>query len=188
MNTQQSLDLIRNGDRNFFHSLYYSIEESCRKYIFKRGGDETMVDEILHEGLYRFFVRVKEKEDFKLTVSIEAAVFGFIKMVWQQKCGTDTKYRRMHTDIDQDDWIKESLHDQNYENDFFSDEDEDMQKIMGLMDQLGKDCKEVLIAFYVHKNSLQEIADELEFTYDYAKLKRFRCIADLRNKYLQLAS
>ena len=188
MNTQQSLDMIRNGDRAFFHSLYYAMEESCRKYIFKRGGDESMVDEVLHEGLYRFFVRVKEKEDFKLTASIEAAVFGFIKMVWQQKCSTETKYRKIHKDIDEDDWIKESLIDENYENELFGDQNEDMKKIMSLMDQLGKDCKEVLIAFYVHRNSLQEIADELDLTYDYAKLKRFRCIADLRNKYLQIAS
>jgi len=188
MNSQQSLDLIRNGDRAFFQSLYYSLEDSCRKYVFKRGGDETMIDEILHEGLYRFFVRVKEKEDFTLTVSIEAAVFGFIKMVWQQKCGTDAKYWKMHKDIDQDDWIKESLRDENSENDFLPDENEDMKKVMGLMNQLGKNCKEVLIAFYVHKNSLQEIADELSFTYDYAKLKRFRCIAELRSKYLQMAS
>lgn len=147
-----------------------------------------MIDEILHEGLYRFFIRVKEKEDFKLNVSIEAAVFGFIKMVWREKCGTDIKYRKIHKDIDEDDWIKESLRDENYGTDFLSDDQEEMGKIMGLMDQLGRDCKEVLIAFYVHKNSLQEIADEFTFSYDYAKLKRFRCIAELRNKYLQMAS
>ncbi|NND34708.1 MAG: sigma-70 family RNA polymerase sigma factor [Saprospiraceae bacterium] len=181
MNTQESLDLIRNGDRAFFHSLYYSMEESCRKYIFKRGGDETMIDEILHEGLYRFFVRVKEKQDFQITSSLEAVVFGFIKMVWQQKCRTDSRYRKMHTDIDEDDWVRESLTEENTT-------DADTSMIMSLMDNLGKDCKEVLIAFYVHKNSLQEIADELNFSYDYAKLKRFRCIADLRKKYLQMAS
>ena len=181
MNSQESIDLIRNGDRALFRSLYHTMQESCRKYIFKRGGDQTMVDEILHEGLYRFFVRVKERQDFKITSSLEAVVFGFIKMVWQQKCRTDSKYQKLHKDIDQDDWVKNSLTEE-------FEEDTDTTMIMGLMDNLGKDCKEVLIAFYVHKSSLQEIAEELNFSYDYAKLKRFRCIAELRKKYLKLAS
>ena len=95
MNSQDPLTLIRNGDRAYFHKLYHMLEGSCRKYILNRGGNQEMVDEILHEGLYRFFVRVKEREDFQISSSssVEGAIFGFIKMVWKQKCRNDSKYQ-----------------------------------------------------------------------------------------------
>ena len=183
MTAQDPVALIRNGDRIYFHSLYYSLEESCRKYILKRGGDQTMVDEILHEGLYRFFVRVKEKEDFELRTSIEAVVFGFIKMVWRQKCNTDSRYKKLHKDVEEHDWLKENLMDT--EKGWHDSDGDDSNMIMDLVAQLGKDCKDILLAFYVHRISLQEIADELKVSYDYAKLKRFRCIKQLRAKYFQ---
>lgn len=185
MDNQTTIELIRNGDRDFFRSLYHSIAESCRKYILKRGGNEAMADEILHEGLYRFFVRVKEKGDFEMRTSIESVVFGFIKMVWKQKCSENSKYKNLHRNIDEDEWLKESLGlEDNPEDIVYGKDLDDTEIIMELMDYLGKDCKEVLIAFYVEKQSLQDISLKLKLTYEYTKLKRYRCIAELRNKYV----
>ena len=148
-----------------------------------------MVDEILHEGLYRFFVRVKERDDFQInsSIPIEGVIFGFIKMVWRQKCTSDSKYQKLHKDIDAQDWLSDKLVDEQIE---YTDAEPQAEHaiVMNLIHELGKDCKEVLISFYVHKTSLQEIADELSFSYDYIKLKRFRCIAQLRSKFLKAAS
>jgi len=186
MDNQQAIELIKKGDRSFFRTLYQSISESCTKYIVKRGGDATIAEEVLHEALYRFFVRVKEKEDFKINTSVESVVFGFIKMVWKQKCRQSTKYKLLHQDLDDENkYLKETLSHEEDELIMDNNENSDHTRIMALMEKLGKDCKELLIAFYVHKQSLQIIAEELSFTYDYAKLKRFRCVAELKKKFLK---
>lgn len=188
MDNQQVIELIKNGDRSFFRTLYHSVNESCRKYIMKRGGDVTVAEEVLHEALYRFFVRVKEKENFKINTSVESVVFGFIKMVWKQKCRQSSKYKLLHQDIDDDNkHLKETLSTEEDELILDTNENTEHTRIMALMEKLGKDCKELLIAFYVHKQSLQIIAEELSFTYDYAKLKRFRCVTELRKKFLKTA-
>jgi len=182
METATTLELIRQGDKQVFANIYHSISEDCKKFIFRRGGSIQLAEEVLHEALYRFFVKVQNTPDFTLQKSVESVVFGFIKNVWLEMMRKKKK-EQVYLSLDDDDgWAKDKLSDEEYETEFFVEEVES-SALIRLMEKLGKDCKEVLVAFYVYKTSLAEIATELGLKKDYVKLKRFRCLKELREKY-----
>ncbi len=49
-----------------------------------------------------------------------------------------------------------------------------------LLNDLKADCRELLVMFYYQKMSLTEIANEMDFTVDYAKNKKRRCMGYFR--------
>lgn len=183
MDTVTTIELIRSGDKKVFSDIYHSISNDCKSFIFKRGGSVQLAEEVLHEALYRFFVKVKGNPDFKLQKSIEKVVFGFIKNVWLEMTRAKKK-EKTYLDLDDDEsrW-KDKLGEEEDFSEAFFQEDEQSSKLIRLMEKLGKDCKEVLVSFYVYKTSLEDIGEELGLKKDYVKLKRFRCLGELRKKY-----
>ena len=127
-------------------------------------------------------MKVKNNPNFQIQKSLESVVFGFIKMVWLEMIRAKQKDKVYLNLDDDDDWTNDKLSDEAYEDNFFTEE-VDHSRLTQVMTQLGKDCKEVLVAFYVYKTSLEEIAEELGLKKDYVKLKRFRCLGELRKKY-----
>ena len=184
MNNQEQLEKFKSGDRETIKQVYQNVRDSCQKYILKRGGDDAVAEEVLHEALYRFYVKLKKLEPGQMTRPMEGIIFGYIKIVWLEKCKSSTKKKNWIVDIDDNDnLVNKSMADTVHEQEFFVESPKN-HLLFKVIDQLGTHCKEVLIAFYVNQYSLQEIAEEYDFTYNYVKVKRFRCMQELRKKYL----
>ena len=183
MEYQEQFKLFKNGNQAFFEKLYFSLNESCRKYILKRGGDTNVADEVLQESFFILLEKVKVGKIFELNQPIEAYIFGFVKNIWQEKRRKSTKYKNLHHNLDSDeDWLKDKLTEEAYEQEFFK-ENIKSHLIIRLLDDLGVNCKEILLSFHVEKQSLKDIAEKLNKTYEYIKLRRFRCAEEMKNKY-----
>lgn len=177
MDQDQVLHLLRNGNRDAFKKLYTNLRQTTLGYVSNRGGDQVIVHDILQEGLYRFLQFIRKNENPVLRSTIEALAFGFIKKVWLEQNRSDYKTRAI--DFDQMPMLLQVAD----ENIIFTEEEEKLNFIMSLLEDLGENCKEVLIGFYVHENKLKELAAELSLSESYIKLKRFRCMRELKEKY-----
>ena len=56
-----------------------------------------------------------------------------------------------------------------------------LQLIEKGLNAISEECRKVLQAYYYQKLSLSEIADNMQYTYAFAKVKKFRCLQSLRN-------
>lgn len=183
MDLEDQLEKFRNRDRCFLTSIYKSLSESTLGYVIKRGGDQVLAEEVLHEALFRCYSKVNDNLEFKLNKPVTAYVFGFVKIVHLEKARKNLKNLKREKPIDEEDgWRLEKLEDESYRTDFFTKVD-DASVVVPLLDELGKGCKDILIAFYVHNESLKSIADELDTTESYVKVKKHRCMKELRDKY-----
>ena len=50
---------------------------------------------------------------------------------------------------------------------------------------MGDDCKKIITAFYFQKLSLKEIADWLDYTDNFIKVKKKRCMDALKAKVFE---
>ncbi|MCB0686948.1 MAG: sigma-70 family RNA polymerase sigma factor [Saprospiraceae bacterium] len=184
MDQNELLDLLRKGDKTAFKQLYINLGETTRGFISKRGGDHEMVRDVLQEGLYRLLMYLKKHSDLELKSSIEALAFGFIKNVWLEKIRSSDRHKivELGESPDQQEIMDEGILFGEGEN------DRELKVIGSLLDQLGENCKVVLIEFYVHRLKLKEIANKLSLSESYIKLKRFRCLNELKEKYQAIAS
>ncbi|MEM9835301.1 MAG: hypothetical protein AAF828_02285 [Bacteroidota bacterium] len=64
--------------------------------------------------------------------------------------------------------------------------DEDYELLTKAFEKLGKDCKTLLRDFYYNKRKLKDIALSKEKTSTSVRKQKSRCVALLRNLYLQL--
>ena len=58
---------------------------------------------------------------------------------------------------------------------------EDLSKQFAL---LGNDCRTLLTEFYYYQKSLDEISKKMNYTYDFIKVKKFRCMKELKKNML----
>ncbi len=172
---------IRQGDMTPLKQLYDNLTVRCIRYASKHGGTPDDGEDALQEAMYVFYKKVVEDDQFTLTAPPEAYVFSTFRNKLFEKFRSD---KQVYLDLDDDgNPTKENTAD-----DGLLPDDLELthteHPVVKLMDQLGKDCKKVLLRFYVHKQKLEEIAEDLEFTYNYVKVKRFRCGKQLRELYL----
>ena len=179
---QEIVRRIRNGDSQPLKQIYASMTERCIKYIQSRNGTADDAKDLLQDSLYIFFKRVMEDEQFTLTAPAEAFIFRIFQNKWF-KLFKSKGYKNTKLDLDEEDSRRKNniADEESLPDDFVLTDSE--HPVSKLMDQLGKDCKKVLLAFYVYKQGLEAIAEDLDFTYKYVKLKRFRCMEQLRNLY-----
>ena len=63
-------------------------------------------------------------------------------------------------------------------------ENERQEQLYKQFELLGEDCKKLLTGYYYYQKPLEEIAKMMNYTYDFIKVKKFRCMKELRSKLL----
>lgn len=175
---------IRQKDKTAILELRNRTLELCYKYL--KGGDVRSKDmeDLVQEGIYRLYLKLQRDLEFLIPTAAERYVFGIVRNIWRDELKQHKKEQTYYNLDDDQNRIKDSISEESEAIDLeLSVEGE--HAVIPLLDQLGKDCKTVLLAFYVYKNSLAEIAEELAQSVQYIKLKRFRCMKSLRALYLQ---
>lgn len=182
MENQQLLELIRQKDTAAIRSIYLAVADPCRKYIRNHGGNEADAHDVLQEAMFRFYRKVNQHQSLELSVEVPSYVFGMIKNVWREKTKQRAKMQTFYDLDEEGSPVKDQLADEVEEID---EEEANSTRVIQLLDQLGKNCKDILLAFYAYKMKLEDIAEEQGATYSYIKLKRHRCMEQLREVYRQ---
>lgn len=179
---QDFIRRVRQGDMEPIKKLYASMTNKCIGYLRKRGGKANDAKDLLQDAMYIFYKRIQEDDQFTLTAPAEAYVFRVFYIKWLELMRSKG-YGDMDLDLDDDgNPTKDMLTDEEPLPDDI-DLTESEHPVVKLLDQLGKGCKQILLAYYVHEQSLKDIAEDLKQSYNYIKLKKHRCHQQLRDLY-----
>jgi|GEM_PF-2172689 len=178
MDLQDLLEKIRQNDPATIRKIYKAVKKTGQIYVIKKGGNVNEAEEVIQEAMYRFYEKIRMDKLYTLTTQPEGAIFGFVRYIWQERI-RERKAKQKEVSLDEQTYAAERMvGTEENEIEIISIPPEN--PIIKLMDQLGKDCKEILIAFYVHKLKLKELAIELGSSEGYLKVKKHRCMAQLR--------
>ncbi|SFF15157.1 RNA polymerase sigma factor [Spirosoma endophyticum] len=151
--------------------LYYSAYGYVRHRVRQRGMDVEDAKDLFQDALIVFIENVvKGKYDVervKVTTYIYSIAENLrIKTLIRNKKRTswEGEYVDKFSIID--------LSNENFEDDFLA--------IKQAFQKLGDKCQAILRAFYMEDQSLEEIAQELGYTYLSAKQTKFRCLEKLK--------
>lgn len=182
MDLQEVLERIRQNDPVTIGKIYKNVMKSGIGYIVKRDGTTEEAREVVQDAMWRFYEKVRTDKCYTLQSPPEGAIFGFIKNIWRE---------RIRNRKDQQDKI--SLDEDTYRSETLATSAPTIieeltlppkNPVFPLLDRLGEGCKEILIAFYVHKVRLTELAVELGSSNGYLKVKKHRCMEQLRALYI----
>lgn len=178
INIKEILKKARSGKsgRDAIISMLYNdkkLRSKIESIVIKYGGQSSDFDTIFNNTLMQFLKTVINNKNLEIKSSLHSYLCGVAKFNWLNTFKKENKHR------------SESLEDQ-YDLSIDSTPETlliDQSKstlISELLDNLGKNCKEVLM-YWANSYSMVEIAEMMDYKSDMmARKKKYKCFKELQ--------
>ena len=167
---------IRNGNPDTIKELYKSSYPYCTAFIIKNGGDQEDAREIFQKSMVILLEKLND-EAFELTSTIKKYLSGICRNQWLKELKRRGKMKLLDTDNDIPDASV-------FEPGVFQ-EDESSTRIQQVFQHLNsgnETCKRLLVLTFFNKLSDKEIAPVMNYSLEFVRNKRRRCIASIRKR------
>ena len=165
-------EMLRTNYREAFKLLYRNHYRMVEYFITKNSGSTTDAEDIFQEVMIALFNNSRNK-DFKLTCSIKTYIYSIGRNLWLKQLRKQSRETRI-TDYEK------------FEN--INAEEEEAEEpltahVTAALEQLGESCRKILLLFYYHKKTMEEIAAALGYTNAAnAKNQKYKCLQHLKSK------
>ncbi|WP_347373504.1 sigma-70 family RNA polymerase sigma factor [Aequorivita sp. Q41] len=169
---QQYVAALVANDHVLIDEIYLKFVPKVIAYICKNNGDEASARDIVQEALLTIYDQAKTK-GLQLSCPFDAYFFLICKRKWLnalKKSGSKTVTIEDERLSITDDADQQALRTQQFEA---------QQKLyLSVLSEMGDICKKI-ITLGLTAASMQEVADQLDITYAYARKKKSLCITKL---------
>lgn len=159
------IDGIIENDFAVLQKIYEESLPEVIKYVKRNSGTRDDAKDVFQEGIMVLFKKAKENS-LTLTTSFHNFLFMVCKRIWLKKL---TKKGKKEVPFEEE-W--EFSFEEAFEEEFLTSKKWKLfhQKFQ----QLAEECQKVLKMWF-NKKSSKEIAQEMGYTEDYAKRKKYKC-------------
>lgn len=173
------LNLLKSGDRAAFRELYATIFPPCSNLILNNNGTMNDARDIFQESLM-VLVKNLRKEGFKLSCSIKTYLYSIMRNLWLKRLNKHKKgglslviddSSDMEFIIIQEDELAEK-----------QEKEQQLNIVAEVLKGFKEDCRKILTAFYFKKQSMKEIAAAMNYTNQFIRVKKVRCMDALKKK------
>lgn len=176
----QQLDAIKANDEKALQDLYTANYKLVEKFVLQNSGTKDDAKDIFQEAFIATWRNV-HLDKFTPTGegSLNAYLFQIARFKWLDKVRSSNVKKTI---------TLEEKHEQLMTFEEWNDRDtERLQLIRDKFRLLGDSCRELLTRFYYKKESLKDIAAEMNWTEATAKNNKYRCMERLRNMIINKA-
>ncbi|MEO6190920.1 MAG: sigma-70 family RNA polymerase sigma factor [Saprospiraceae bacterium] len=171
------LTALRLNEEWAFEELYKDYYPMVLKYVLNNSGNHDDAKDLFQNVIIGLIKNVRNP-DFEL---YEGTKFGTYLMSIAQKMWlaslVKTKNKKETVDLDDInlDW-------RNLEDDFdIEDKEVQFKRMESALDNIGKECKEIILNFYYNEIALGKIADIMGYTQGFIRVKKNRCMNKLKD-------
>lgn len=164
---------IRKHDKTAIRELYVAFFKPCSVVVLKDGGGMDDAREVFQDTVFSLLVKLKNP-----TFTIHSSLLGYLKQTCFNKWIVIKKRRRK--DDYADDQILNQIAD---DTSGFSDKvlkEERLELLSQCMKQVSKECLTLLDLTFYKKYRDEQIAELMNYSRQYVRNKRLRCIKSLR--------
>ena len=177
-NEEALLQGLARNDRKAVETIYKNNFNMVQGLIINNNGSVEDSKDIFQEAMIVLYEKVRAG-DFVLNCQIKTYVYSVCRRLWlkrlQQLSRFTTEIHSVETSVPvEDDLEKHEKRDAEFEM---------MDKAI---DSLGEPCKSLLIAYYLKKKSMVEIATGFGYTNaDNAKTQKYKCLMRLKKIFFE---
>jgi len=176
MKDSQIINLIKQGKTEKPIKFLYKEFPKIKANILSSGGDEEIARQIFHDSLILIIEKI-ERKDFTLTSKLSTFLYGINRFLWKN----ELRKRQKNIELEWADTLIVSAEDINYE----EEKELKLNALKQILNRITDKCKSIFELFYFRKESMQVIADKLNFTsVNSAKTQKYKCM----EKAIQLAT
>lgn len=174
---------IQNNDQSAIRELYAAHYSMVFRFVLNNSGTEHDAKDIYQEA-FIILVRNIKNDHFRKNSSIKTYLYSICRKLWLKELQMRTKISGIKID-DMD--VFEELDEQD-EKDIVAYE----QKFLHMdkcLKELGEPCRTIINDFYIHKKSMQVIAENMGYSNaENAKNQKYKCFKRLKKMFFKTGS
>lgn len=171
------LNKIRQGDNQAITQLYQIAFKYCASFVLRNNGTMDDAKDFFQEALFAFIKKLRQEEDFTIDHDIKAYLYTITRNLWLKRLRTDKK-SGLQLSMDESDSPIVLIEDNQIE-EKKELEAKHQQLYDGLKDLKG-DCQQLLKLTFFEKKGDRDIAQIMDYSYEFVRQKRKRCIKSLK--------
>ena len=176
----QFIDGLRTGNNEVLSALYKKYYNIVLKFIVNNSGTQEAAQDIYQETIIVLYENV-QKPGFELNCQLQTYIFSIAKRLWLKQLKKSSKTFLFKEDgenelVDVSEEISEHLN-----------KEVELDKLTQSLTELGEPCATLIKDFYVHKLSMDEIAEKFGYTNaDNAKNQKYKCLQRLKKCFFEI--
>lgn len=171
------LEAIKLGESRAIRKLYEDGFPSCSRLILNNNGSMEDAQDLFQEAILIFIKKLKQA-DFQLSASPSTFIYAITRNLWLKQLRQRGKKALLIVD-DEDKHLQlpniEGL-EEVYER------EEKHLAIENAMRSLSNECQSIIMHYYFDKLPLARIAELLDYSKNFIKVKKKRCMDTLKAK------
>ena len=172
---------LKKGESAAIRSVYEEAYPVCASLILNNNGTKEDAKDLFQEALIVLIQKLKML-GFELTANVKTYMYAVVRNLWLKKLRTDNK-KGLELVFDEPEINVQLANDITL--DYNPEKEEKHAAVEKAFSTMGDDCKKIITAFYFQKLSLKEIADWLDYTDNFIKVKKKRCMDALKAKVFE---
>lgn len=173
------LESLKQGDEQAVEEVYNTAFHYCASFILNNQGSMEDARGIFQECLIVLF-RNLQKEEFELYANLKTYLYGIAKNLWLKQLKKDRK-TGLQLVVD-DPHSGFSLDGQPDEGERQVQKEEQLQRLEKALIEHSEDCRRLLQMFFYGKKTYREVAQEMQYSENYVRKKKMKCIEALKEK------
>lgn len=175
----QFIDGLRTGSNEILTALYKKYYNLVLKFIVNNSGTEEAAQDVYQETVIVLYENV-QKPEFELNCQLQTYIYSVAKRLWlkQLKKNGNTFLFKDNDEnelADVSDDIGDHLN-----------KELEIEKMNKSLSELGEPCSTLIKDFYVHKLSMEHIAEKFGYTNaDNAKNQKYKCLQRLKKYFFE---
>ncbi|SHM13670.1 RNA polymerase sigma factor, sigma-70 family [Chitinophaga jiangningensis] len=146
------------------------------RMILQHNGTEDDAKDVFQEAIIILYEKAC-KGDFTLTSRLKTFLYSVCRHLWLKKLQSNHGMYALPTELEEIIPAEEIVDDHEAK-------DEQFRIMEKAMDSLGQPCKTILEDYYLHKHSMQEIAEKFGYTSsENAKNQKYKCLMRLKKMF-----
>ncbi|MBV7531956.1 sigma-70 family RNA polymerase sigma factor [Chitinophaga sp. sic0106] len=146
------------------------------RMILQHNGTEDDAKDVFQEAIIILYEKAC-KGDFTLTSRLKTFLYSVCRHLWLKKLQSNHGLYALPTELEEIIPAEDIVDDHEAK-------DEQFRIMEKAMDSLGQPCKTILEDYYLHKHSMQEIADKFGYTSsENAKNQKYKCLMRLKKMF-----
>jgi len=176
----QFIDGLRTANNEVLSALYKKYYNIVLKLIVNNSGTQEAAQDIYKETIIVLYENV-QKPGFELNCQLQTYIFSIAKRLWLKQLKKSSKTFLFKEDgenelVDVSEEITEHLN-----------KEVELDKLTQSLTELGEPCATLIKDFYVHKLSMDEIAEKFGYTNaDNAKNQKYKCLQRLKKCFFEI--
>ena len=170
---------LRSGNSEILEVLYKKYFKLVLKIIVNNNGSFEAAEDIYQETIIIVYENA-QKANFELSSQLQTYIYSIAKRLWLKQLRSNGK-TFLFKEEEENELIDV--------NDDVLDHEEKENEIIKMnksLEELGEPCSTLIKDFYVHKLSMDEIAEKFGYTNaDNAKNQKYKCLQRLKRNFLK---